>query len=253
MKIGIIGTGKIGGTLIRQYTKARHQVKMTNSGNIEKISGLASETGALAVSLMDVVDDIDVLVISIPLIEILKLPGQLFESASPGIVIVDTSNYYPVRDGRIDAIENGMTESVWVTNQIQRPVIKAYNNILAGALAAAGVGKGAPMRIALPVAGDSQPAKDLVSILINDSGFDYLDAGALNDSWKQQPGSPVYCTDLNLSQLKRNIKNARRELLPGKRDLGLSYILKHDPDQWMEWWGDFARHNRIIFESELDT
>src|SRR3954468_8198326 len=155
MKIGIIGAGQIGGTLVRQYTKAGHRVKMTNASGIEKLAGLALETGATAVSLIDVVVDVDIVVISIPMIAIRKLPKQLFENAAESVTIIDTGNYYPMRDGRIEDIEKGMPESVWVSNQIRRPVIKAYNSILSGSLVSAGLGKGDPSRIALPVAGDN--------------------------------------------------------------------------------------------------
>ena len=197
MKIGIIGAGEIGGTLIRQYSKAGHSVKMANSSGIEKLKSLALETGASAVTLADVVTDVDVIVIAIPLIGILKLPQQLFKNTSANTTIVDTCNYYPIRDGRIEDIENGMPESVWVSNQIQRPVIKAYNSILDGSLVYSGLTKGDPLRLALPISGDDKQSKDLVSTLIDDSGFDSLDYGTLQDSWRQQPGSPVYCTDSN--------------------------------------------------------
>jgi 8-hydroxy-5-deazaflavin:NADPH oxidoreductase len=252
LKIGIIGVGKIGGTLVRQYSKAGHRVKMTNHSGIEKLKSLASETGASGVALADVVSDVDVVVISIPMVEIPKLPKQLFEKVSANIPIIDTGNYYPLRDGRIEDIENGMCESVWVSNQIQRPVIKAYNNILAGSLACSGLRKGDPLRLALPIAGDDKASKDLVATLVNDSGFDPFDSGTLEESWRQQPGSPVYCTDLNLAQLKKSIGKAKRELSPGRRDLGLEYIMKHDPDGWMDWWKDFAEYFRAIYESDLD-
>ena len=120
MKIGIIGAGLIGGTLIRQYSKAGHRVKMTNSSGPEKLKNLILETGATAVTLTDVVRDVDVVVISIPLIEIPKLPQDLLKNTPANTTIVDTSNYYPLRDGRIEEIEHGMIESIWVSNQIQQ-------------------------------------------------------------------------------------------------------------------------------------
>lgn len=252
MKIGIIGAGRIGGTLIRQYAKAGHNVKMANASGIEKLKSLALETGASAVTLNDVVTNVDVIVISIPMIAIPNLPKGLFTNISAGTTIIDTTNYYPIRDGRIEDIENGMPESVWVSIQIQQPVIKAYNNILAGSLVSSGRAKGDPSRLALPVSGDSKQSKDLVATLIDNSGFDSLDCGSLQDSWRQQPGSPVYCTDLTLPQLKKSITKARRELLPERRELGLSFIMKHDPALWMDWWKDFAEHNRVIYESDLD-
>ncbi len=222
---------------------------MANSGNAEKLNRLSVETGAEAVAVADAVTDVDVLVISIPLIAIPALPRRLFEKTAENTVVVDTCNYYPIRDGMIKDIEEGMPESVWVSNQLQRPVIKAYNGILYRSLVHSGRAKNSPGRIALPISGDDKQSKETVAGLVHDSGFDAFDHGSLQDSWRQQPGSPVYCTDLTLAQLKKSIKKARKELLPARRELGLKYILKHDP----ELWRDNVKHNRIIYESELDT
>jgi len=249
MKIGFIGAGEMGGTLIRQYSRTGHSVKMANSSGPEKLKSLALETGASAVTLAEVVTDVDIIVITIPLIGILKLPQHLFKNTSTKTTITETSNYYPIRDGIIEDIEGGMPESVWVSNQLQRPVIKAYNNILYRSLVNSGLPKGSASRLALPISGNDKQSKDLVSILVNDSGFDSLDYGSLQDSWRQQPGSPAYCTDLTLTQLKKSIEKARRELLPQRRELGLQFILKHDPELWM----DNVEHNREIYESVLDV
>ena len=248
MKIGFIGAGEIGGTLIRQYSRAGHNVKMANSSGIEKLKSLALETGASAVKLEQTVTDVDVIVLTIPLIGVLKLPQQLFKNTSSNTTIIDTCNHYPIRDDIIQDIEDGMPESVWVSNQLQRPVIKAYNNILYRSLVNSGLPRGAASRIALPISGDDKQSKDLVSILVDDSGFDSLDYGSLQDSWRQQPGSPVYCTDLTLSQTKKSIEKARRELLPQRRELGLKFILNHDPELWM----GCVNHNRKIYESDSD-
>lgn len=248
MKIGIIGAGQIGGTLIRQYSKAGHSVKMANYSGTEKLKSLALETGASAVTIADVVTDVDVIVVSIPLIGILKLSQHLLKNISANTTIIDTCNYYPIRDGIIEDIENGMPESIWVANQLQRPVIKVYNSILAGSLVDSALNKGAALRLALPISGDDKQSKDLVSILVDDSGFDSLDYGTIQDSWRQQPGSPAYCTDLTLSQLKKSIAKARKELLPARRELGLTYILSHDPNLWL----DCVNYNRKIYESDLD-
>ena len=248
MKIGIIGAGEMGGTLIRQYSRAGHSVKMANSSGTEKLKSLALETGASAVTLADVVTDVDVIVITIPLIGIVKLPQGLLKNASASTTIVDTCNYYPIRDGIIKDIEDGMPESIWVSNKLQRPVIKAYNSILYRSLVNSGLTKGTVSRLVLPISGDDKQSKDLVSILVDDSGFDSLDCGSLQDSWRQQPGSPVYCTDLTLPQLKKSIDKAKKELLPVRRELGLKFILKNDPELWM----DNVKHNRKIYESDLD-
>src|SRR6476661_1649866 len=110
MKIGIIGAGQIGGTLVKQYAKAGHNLKVTNASGVAKLKDLAEEAGASAVSLQDAVIDVDVIVISIPLNAIPKLPRQLFKNASANTAIIDTGNYYPMRDGKIEDIENGMVE-----------------------------------------------------------------------------------------------------------------------------------------------
>jgi predicted dinucleotide-binding enzyme len=248
MKIGIIGAGQIGGALIRQYAKAGHSVKMTNSSGLEKLKDLVTETGASAVSLMDVVTDVDVIVLTIPMIGILKLPQHLLTNVSTNTTIIDTCNYYPIRDGIIEEVENGMTESVWVSNKLQRPVVKAYNSILAGSLVESGLPKDSSSRIALPVSGDDKKSKDLVSTLINDSGFDSLDIGNVQDSWRQQPGSPAYCTNLTLTQLKKNIAKAQKELLPERREIALRFILEQDQKQWI----DTVKNNRIVYQTDLD-
>ena len=109
--------------------------------------------------------------------------------------MIDTGNYYPrQRDGRIDEIEAGMPESQWVSQQLGRPVIKAFNNIYAQHLRDHGQPAGSPGRIALPVAG-ADPAKATVMALVDALGFDAVDAGGLEDSWRQQPGTPVYASD----------------------------------------------------------
>jgi len=247
MKIGFIGAGEIGGTLIRQYASAGHSVKMANSSGSEKLKSLASQTGASPVIITDVASDVDVLVISIPMNAIPNLPKDLFKNASANLTIIDTGNYYPLRDGIIKDIEEGTPESVWVSNQIQRPVIKAYNNILYRSLVNSGRPKGDAARIALPISGDDSRSKEFTSMLVADSGFDSLTYGPLQDSWKQQPGSPVYCTDLNLIQLGKSLEKANKNLLPERRDLGLKYILNHDPEPWM----NIVNYNRTIYESEL--
>ena len=247
MNIGIIGAGEIGGTLIRQYAKAGHKVKMTNASGIEKLRGLAMETGAVPVALADVVKDVNVIVISIPLMKVTELPKNLFDNLPADITVVDTGNYYPMRDGVIEDIELGMPESVWVSNKIQRPVVKAYNNLFYRSLLYAGRAKGDASRVALPVAGDDKQSRDIVSILVGDSGFDAYAYGPLGDSWKQQPGSPVYCTDLTLPQLTASLAKAKKELLPARRELGLKYILSHDSEKWKE----NVAYNREIYESDL--
>lgn len=212
MKIGIIGAGNIGGTLTRLFSKAGHDVAVANSRGPKTLADLAAETGARAVTVGDAVRDRDVVVVTIPEKQILDLPKDLFAGVPPNVVVVDTGNYYPrQRDGRIEAIEAGMTESRWVSQQLGRPVIKAFNNIYAQHLLELGKARGTPGRIALPVAGDDANAKAIVMRLVDDIGFDPVDAGSLDDSWRQQPNTPVYASDYDSEGVRRALSEATKE------------------------------------------
>ena len=126
-----------------------------------------------------------------------------------------TGNYYPrERDGRIDEIEGGMTESQWVQQQLGRPVVKAFNNIYAKHLMEFGRPAGDTARLALPVAGDDDRAKGVVLRLVSELGFDGVDAGGLDESWRQQPGSPVYGADLDADGVRRALAKASSERKP---------------------------------------
>ena len=223
MKIGIIGAGNIGGTLTRRLAQLGHQVFVANSRGPASLAGLAKETGAKPVTVAEAAHAGDVVVITIPEAKIRNLPKNLFDGVPADVVVIDTGNYYPrERDGSIDEIEAGTTESRWVAHQLGRPVVKAFNNIHAKDLLEAGRPQGAPGRIALPVAGDDPKAKEIVLRLVNDLGFDGVDAGGLDDSWRQQPGTPVYGTNLERADLERGLADAKQERAPQWRATGKS-------------------------------
>jgi predicted dinucleotide-binding enzyme len=212
MKIGIIGAGHIGGTLTRRLTALGHQVSVANSRGPETLADLAAETGAIARSVTDAARAGEVVVVTIPEGHVRNLPKDLFAGVPDDVVVVDTGNYYPrQRDGRIDEIEAGLTESRWVERQLGRPVIKAFNNIYAQHLMELGRPAGTPGRIALPVAGDDAAAKAVVLRLVDELGFDGVDAGGLNDSWRQQPGTLVYATDQDADGVRRALAAASSE------------------------------------------
>jgi 8-hydroxy-5-deazaflavin:NADPH oxidoreductase len=209
MKIGIIGTGQIGGTLTRRFTTLGHQVSIANSRGPETLTGLAKETGARAVTAKEAARAGEVVVVTIPEGRIPDLPKDLFAGVPDSVVVIDTGNYYPrQRDGRIAEIEAGLPESRWVERELRRPVVKAFNNIYAKHLLEFGRPSGAPNRIALPVAGDDDRAKSIVLRLVDELGFDPVDAGGLDDSWRQQPGTPVYATDLDAKGVRRALAEA---------------------------------------------
>jgi hypothetical protein len=215
MKIGIIGAGNIGGTLTRRFRSLGHDVSVANSRGPETLADLAAETGAHAVKVIETARGKDVVIVSIPEKSIVDLPDDLFRDTADGPVVVDTGNYYPQqRDGRIDAIEEGVTESRWVAQQLGRPVVKAFNTIYAQHLMERGRPAGKDGRIALPVAGDDDDAKQVVLQMIEELGFDGVDAGGLDESWRQQPGTPVYGADLDAERVRRALSEARNERLP---------------------------------------
>ena len=135
MNIGVIGTGEIGAVIVRKLRDAGYPVKMANSKGPDSLRKLAAETGATPVSVEEVVQDVDVLFIVVPEKAIPELPKGLLNKAKKETIVIDVGNYYPFRDGRINEIENGLTDSAWVEKQIGRPVIKALNSILSNALA----------------------------------------------------------------------------------------------------------------------
>src|SRR5438552_6653533 len=185
MNIGIIGGGNTGGTLTRRFTALGHKVFVANSRGPETLMDLAAETGAKPVTVEEAAQSGDVVIVTIPEKNVPELPAALFAKTPKDVVVVDIGNYYPQqRDGRIDEIENGMPESRWIEKELGHPVVKAFNNIYAEHLYKLGRPAGNPGRIALPVAGDDPAAKAVVLQLIDQLGFDGVDAGGLVDSWR---------------------------------------------------------------------
>jgi predicted dinucleotide-binding enzyme len=230
MKIGIIGAGQFGGTLARKLTRLGHTVSVSNSRGPASLASLAAETGAKAVSVTGAVKGADLVVVAIPQKGVPLLPAGLFRGLPEALIVVDTGNYYPaLRDGRIAAIDAGMTESGWVAQQLGRPVVKALNSITAYSLAEGGLPAGTEGRIALPVAGDDQRAKAAVIGLIDTLGFDGIDAGSLDESWRQQPGMPVYCTNLDAGGVRRALSQASRTHSPELRDLIIERLSGSEP------------------------
>ncbi|WP_081792643.1 NADPH-dependent F420 reductase [Rhodococcus wratislaviensis] len=193
MRIGIIGAGQIGGTLTRRLTALGHDVRVSNSRTPETLADLEAETGAKAVLNTEAAEGADLVIVSIPQKNVVDLPTGILAGAADGAPVIETNNYYPQqRDGLIAAIEDGQVESEWVQEHLGVPVFKAFNGIWWKHLLEKGLPEGSSGRIALPVAGDDALKKQVVFDLINQLGFDPVDAGTVEDSWRQQPGTPVY-------------------------------------------------------------
>ncbi len=207
MRIGIIGSGHIGGTLTRRLRALGHEVWVANSRGPESLGDLASETAAHPATIEDATRNGDVVVVAVPLKAVPDLPAAAFN----GKVVVDANNYYPNRDGDIAALQSGTPSSHWVARHLAgATVVKAFNNIYAQHLLESGKPAGAPGRIALPVAGDDAAAKQTVMSLVDALGFDAVDAGSLDESWRQQPDTPVYTTDHDALGVRQALVDARQ-------------------------------------------
>jgi 8-hydroxy-5-deazaflavin:NADPH oxidoreductase len=212
MEIGVIGAGQIGGSLTRLLTKLGHTVRVSNSRSPETLADLAAETGATAVWAKEAPVGADLVIVSIPQKNVPDLEPGIVATAKPEAPVIETNNYYPrERDGAIEAIEDGTPESVWVSELLGVPVFKVFNGIFWKHLLEGGLPAGAPGRIALPIAGDDPAGKKIVSDLVDQLGFDPVDAGPLSESWRQQPNTPVYGTDLGAEAAKAALAEASPE------------------------------------------
>ncbi|MFF9488526.1 NADPH-dependent F420 reductase [Streptomyces sp. NPDC014676] len=216
MKIGIIGAGNIGGNLTRRLTALGHDVSVANSRGPETLTELAEETGATPVRAEDAARGAEIVVVTVPLKAVPDLPSGLFDGAADGVAVIDTGNYYPrQRDGRIAGIEDeGLTESRWTERQLGHPVIKAFNGTYAQDILDRHRPVGDPGRLALPVAGDDEAAKRKVRALIDELGFDTVDAGGIDDSWRQQPDTPVYGLRAGAEDVAKALAEASPERKP---------------------------------------
>lgn len=217
MNISIIGAGNIGATLARKLSETGHSVRLANSRGPDTIKQIARDAGAVAVEREEAVRDADVIIISVPFDKLPTLTAVL-KNAADDTIIIDTSNYYPFRDGDITDISNGKPEGVWSSEVLNRPVVKAWNALLAVTLAEKSHPAGSPERIAIPISGDDTHAKSVVTQLIDETGFDVVNAGSLSESWRHQPGTPAYCTELTASALQDALKAADKSRAPRNRD-----------------------------------
>lgn len=212
MQIGIIGAGHIGGTLTRRLRELGHDVTVSNSRSPETLADLEKETGATAVWAKDAAADADLVIVSIPQKNVPDLAAGIVDARKPGAPVIETNNYYPQqRDGEIAAIEDGQVESAWVAELIGAPVYKVFNGIFWKHLLERGKPQGAPDRIALPIAGEDGPGREVVHDLVDQLGFDPVHAGPIFESWRQQPGTPVYGKDFGAERTREALAKATPE------------------------------------------
>ncbi len=226
---------------------AGHDVKVANSRGPETIDADILGHGARAVTAEEAIADREVIILSIPFNRVPDLK-PLLAAIPVETVVIDTSNYYPARDGKIDAIEAGQVESVWVSEQLDRPVAKAWNAIGSASFAEKGSAPDASDRIAIPIAADRETDRKVTMTLVEDSGLDAVDAGSISDSWRQQPGAPVYCTDLTKAEIAPALAAAEKDRLPKRRDLAVAVITERMGDGTTNPDADYLpRLNRAIY------
>ncbi|PFI85922.1 NADPH-dependent F420 reductase [Priestia megaterium] len=244
MRFGIIGAGSIGSIISKKLVKNGHNVKIADARGIERLEG--KELAGTPVRVEDAIKNIEVLIISLP-IEAMPRIRNIIDQVEEEVIIVDTSNYYPFRDGKIEEIENGLVESVWVSNQIGRPIIKAFNNLLAYTLENEGTSGDSSGRIAMAVAGNEPSQKQVVMDIVYELGFDAVDSGSLSDSWRQQPGTPAYCTELTKDELTNALEKANKEKAPLLRDKVIERFVEEKEVEFSH--KDVVNLNREIYNS----
>ena len=212
--IGFIGSGHIGSQLARLAVANGHTVTMSNSRGPETLSDLITELGenATAGTARDAATQGDVVVVTVPLAAIPTIPADLLA----GKTVIDTNNYYFERDGHIEALD---TASTTVSQLLQdhlpeSSVVKAFNNIHFDTLTTDGTPAGTPNRRALPIAGDNADAKATVTTIIDGFGFDVLDTGLLDDSWRFERDMPAYGPRMTLDELRDKLAAAERVTTP---------------------------------------
>lgn len=227
MKVGIIGTGSIGSLLAEKLSKAGHQIKVTNTRSMPELEKIAASLGASAATIDEVIKDVDAIIFSMPFNAYINLPKNLLNEVPEDVVVMDTSNYYPFRDGEVPELEQ-LSESEYISGILSRPLVKVFNNMLEGTLKYKGTIAGAEDRVAISIAGDNQEHKKLVAQLVDITGFDTVDAGSLAESWRQQPGTPAYCTELNEADLREALAKAEKGKAPAVRDFIMDNLMKQD-------------------------
>jgi predicted dinucleotide-binding enzyme len=190
--VGLIGSGRIGGTVAKLAVAAGHPVVLSNSRGPDTLAELASELGPLARAGtgQEAAEAGDLVVVTIPFWAFASVPaGPL-----TGKVAIDTCNYYPQRDGQIPELDSGgLTSSELIQRHLAgSAVVKAFNNIFYKHLEWLSRPSGAPDRSFLTIAGDDPAAKAAVTAFLDSIGYGAVDAGPLAEGWRQQPGTPVY-------------------------------------------------------------
>lgn len=205
MRIGVIGSGHIGATLTRRLVEEGHEVAIANSRGPDSLRDLAPGLGARAATVEDAATFGEVVFEAIPFGAYESLPADALEDK----VFVDAANYYAGRDGTVDEVEHGTASTELVARHLAGArVVKAFNTLEWKRIREDHRPAGDPDRLAVPVAGDDQDAKRVVFGLVDQIGFDPVDAGTLAESRRQEPGTPVYGPPLDAAGVRDALASA---------------------------------------------
>jgi predicted dinucleotide-binding enzyme len=208
--IGFIGAGHIGSQVARLAVAAGYDVVLSNSRGPETLSELVAELGprARAATVDDAARAGDIVVVTIPL----KSYRQVPVAPLAGKIVIDTNNYYPQRDGNIPELdaESTTTSELLQAHLPTSKVVKAFNHIYAAQITTDGRPAGTPNRRALVIAGIDAAAKQTVTRMLDEFGFDAVDAGPLKESWRIQRDTPGYGPRRNAEELRRDLAAATR-------------------------------------------
>lgn len=206
MKIGIIGAGFIGRAVARLAVQHGHEVMLSNSRNPKTLSSAVAAIRCQVGTTKDAAEFGDVVLVAIPFLNYLDLAPEPFA----GKIVLDANNYYPERDGKIEALDAHATtvSGLLAKHLVGAKVVKAFNAILERDIEKDSRPAGAPDRRALPIAGDDAGAKQVAAGLLGRLGYDVVDAGPLFEGWRFERARPAYCVPLDTAGLKRALENA---------------------------------------------
>ncbi|WP_307367537.1 NADPH-dependent F420 reductase [Brevundimonas sp. SORGH_AS_0993] len=208
MKLGVIGAGVVGRAVGGLAVRAGHEVMLSNSRGPETLFSLRYGLGCQVGTAEEAAAFGEVVLIAVPLSAYRSVPV----APLAGKIVIDANNYYPERDGRISALDSGeaTTSGLLADHLPVSRIVKAFNAVTMHDLERDGRPTGSDGRRALPLSGDDAPAKAVVAGLYDQFGFDALDAGALNEGWRFERGTPAYCTPFTLSELEAVLAKTRR-------------------------------------------
>lgn len=200
--LATIGAGKIGTNVATAAINAGYTVIISNSRGPGSLVDLVSKLGphASAATVADAAAAGDMVLVAIPLKDIGSIPAALLA----GKVVIDANNYYPERDGRIEALDtNASTTSELLQAHLpDSHVVKAFNNIFAHEIPTDGTPAGSENRRALAIAGDYADAKTAVTHFLDSLGFDAVDLGPLSESWRVERDTPAYGARATADELR---------------------------------------------------